>query len=374
MRPLMYCLSEGVERTRFEYAVYLLNKNIAQLRWHCEESTPDLRTTLRNLDHLLTLLTAARQSSSLLASPSIRLNLPHAPPVLSGVASPLCRGTPPSASSSAARLLPPEASGKESSASSSDSTDTEQTGGNSGGLASDQTSTADSSEDVSSSCERDEGTGHSPVKAGREAGPAEELFNETNVVNDTASETKEESDNGDDRNLELGGNHFPDCESSSLVQGTSQLQDPSQLHGCQPSSSRPPVSDSPTGSVENSSHLQASLRSPPSSSPSLKRPTETRQQQFSQPVSNGCGGGATAAADALEGSSSIPHYDGGGHIPSHDESPDDGGRRHPHLPAQRSVEVAVAADKFWDSVTSRAQVLSVPASFKTSKQKSFRQF
>ena len=41
---------------------------------------------------------------------------------------------------------------------------------------------------------------------------------------------------------------------------------------------------------------------------------------------------------------------------------------------ERSVEIGVAADMFWDSVTSRAQVLSVPASFKTNKQKTFRQF
>ena len=42
--------------------------------------------------------------------------------------------------------------------------------------------------------------------------------------------------------------------------------------------------------------------------------------------------------------------------------------------AERNVELGVAADMFWDSVTSRAQVLSVPTSFKTSKQKPFRQF
>ncbi len=41
---------------------------------------------------------------------------------------------------------------------------------------------------------------------------------------------------------------------------------------------------------------------------------------------------------------------------------------------ETSVEIGVAADIFWDTVTSRAQVLSVPASFKTNKQKSFRKF
>ena len=44
---------------------------------------------------------------------------------------------------------------------------------------------------------------------------------------------------------------------------------------------------------------------------------------------------------------------------------DDGG--------ERNIELGIAADIFWDSVTSRAQVLSVPASFKASKQP-FRQF
>ena len=38
------------------------------------------------------------------------------------------------------------------------------------------------------------------------------------------------------------------------------------------------------------------------------------------------------------------------------------------------VEVGVAADMFWDSVNSRAQVLAVPNSFKTNSKKSFRQF
>ena len=40
---------------------------------------------------------------------------------------------------------------------------------------------------------------------------------------------------------------------------------------------------------------------------------------------------------------------------------------------ERNIELGIAADIFWDSVTSRAQVLSVPASFKASKQP-FRQF
>jgi hypothetical protein len=37
-----------------KYAVYLLNKNIAQLRWYCGLSTVELRATLPNIYNLLT--------------------------------------------------------------------------------------------------------------------------------------------------------------------------------------------------------------------------------------------------------------------------------------------------------------------------------
>ena len=40
----------------------------------------------------------------------------------------------------------------------------------------------------------------------------------------------------------------------------------------------------------------------------------------------------------------------------------------------KKVEMGVAADMFWDSVSSRAQVLAVPNSFKTGSKKTFRQF
>lgn len=86
---------KGVERTRFEYAVYLLNKNIAQLRWHCNQETKDLRTTLRNLHGLLLILTTDEEMVH--SSASMRMNLPVAPSVLSGLASAkaFTRGTPP---------------------------------------------------------------------------------------------------------------------------------------------------------------------------------------------------------------------------------------------------------------------------------------
>ncbi|KAL0274248.1 UNVERIFIED_CONTAM: hypothetical protein PYX00_006719 [Menopon gallinae] len=43
----------GKEKAHFHYAVYLLNKNIAQLRWLCGLPTLDLRNTLSNLSSLV---------------------------------------------------------------------------------------------------------------------------------------------------------------------------------------------------------------------------------------------------------------------------------------------------------------------------------
>ncbi|KAF7394039.1 hypothetical protein HZH68_010858 [Vespula germanica] len=45
--------ARGKDRLQFHYAVYLLNKNIAQLRWYCGLPTTDLRATLSNLATLL---------------------------------------------------------------------------------------------------------------------------------------------------------------------------------------------------------------------------------------------------------------------------------------------------------------------------------
>lgn len=41
--------TKGKDRIQFNYAVYLLNKNLAQLRLLCGQHTPDLRATLSNL-------------------------------------------------------------------------------------------------------------------------------------------------------------------------------------------------------------------------------------------------------------------------------------------------------------------------------------
>lgn len=47
----------GKEKAHFHYAVYLLNKNIAQLRWLCGMPTFDLRNTLSNLSSLVKMKT-----------------------------------------------------------------------------------------------------------------------------------------------------------------------------------------------------------------------------------------------------------------------------------------------------------------------------
>jgi len=78
--------AKGVERVRFEYGVYLLNKNIAQLRWYCGENTADLRPTLFNLNGLLSNCTSSAYNNTLSSNSSpARLQLPNAPSVLSGV-------------------------------------------------------------------------------------------------------------------------------------------------------------------------------------------------------------------------------------------------------------------------------------------------
>ncbi|KAK6622934.1 hypothetical protein RUM43_008786 [Polyplax serrata] len=49
-----FCLFiKGKEKLQFHYAVYLLNKNIAQMRWLCGLPTSDLRNTLENLASLV---------------------------------------------------------------------------------------------------------------------------------------------------------------------------------------------------------------------------------------------------------------------------------------------------------------------------------
>ena len=77
--------AKGSEEYRLEYGVYLLNKNIAQLRWFCGLTTPDWKVTLRNLAGLLDSCT--QNMGDLSVSPSesspARHRLPPAPPAAS---------------------------------------------------------------------------------------------------------------------------------------------------------------------------------------------------------------------------------------------------------------------------------------------------
>lgn len=45
--------AKGKEKVVFEYAVWILNKNVAQLRQYCGLSTKDFRPTLANIMGLL---------------------------------------------------------------------------------------------------------------------------------------------------------------------------------------------------------------------------------------------------------------------------------------------------------------------------------
>jgi len=51
--PRFPLFSRGRDAIQFYYAVYLLNKNIAQLKYYTGFGTRDLRTTLHNLRELL---------------------------------------------------------------------------------------------------------------------------------------------------------------------------------------------------------------------------------------------------------------------------------------------------------------------------------
>ncbi|KAG0723932.1 UV radiation resistance associated protein [Chionoecetes opilio] len=56
----LYTGGKEREKLQFNYGVFLLNKNIAQMRWYCGISTPDLRPTLANLHYLLARLSQPR--------------------------------------------------------------------------------------------------------------------------------------------------------------------------------------------------------------------------------------------------------------------------------------------------------------------------
>ena len=242
--------------------MYLLNKNIAQLRWHCDETTPDLKGTLRNLDSLLGLLTTREP----LSSPSARLNLPHAPPVLSGVATYLSRGTPPGKS----RIF----------------------------------FEGENPKDLKQSYSLEDQT---PSPPGDETPSPPGDQNVDLIVSDSSEE-----------NLKL-------MSQSSPHQSNSNGHEPNNPN----SEENGKVSEKSDGSGSAEEVVDHSDFN-----------TEPASEELFEEQIPDCHATCSGSEDGLES----------------------------------NVEIGVAADIFWDSVTSRAQVLSVPASFKTNKQKTFRKF
>ena len=56
--PLYLKSSSANEWRKFEYGLYLLNMNLSQLRWSCNEKTLDLSLTLDNLNGMFCLCTS----------------------------------------------------------------------------------------------------------------------------------------------------------------------------------------------------------------------------------------------------------------------------------------------------------------------------
>ena len=56
--PLYLKNSSANEWRKFEYGLYLLNMNLSQLRWSCNEKTLDLSLTLDNLNGMFCLCTS----------------------------------------------------------------------------------------------------------------------------------------------------------------------------------------------------------------------------------------------------------------------------------------------------------------------------
>lgn len=75
--------AKGSEEYRLEYGVYLLNKNIAQLRWFVGLTTPDWKVTLRNLAGLLDSCTQNMGDLSPSEASPARHRLPPGPPAAS---------------------------------------------------------------------------------------------------------------------------------------------------------------------------------------------------------------------------------------------------------------------------------------------------
>ncbi|XP_069944089.1 uncharacterized protein [Cherax quadricarinatus] len=81
----LYTRGKEREKLHFNYGVFLLNKNIAQMRWYCGIPTPDLRLTLPNLSFMSKLIqngTVGNQSAAVMpdvmmpvSASSTRINL-----------------------------------------------------------------------------------------------------------------------------------------------------------------------------------------------------------------------------------------------------------------------------------------------------------
>jgi len=322
---------------RFEYAVYLLNKNIAQLRWHCDTTTADLRPTLANLSSLLESLTT-REPQEEATQPLARLVLPLAPAVLKGVAPVLSRLTPTRVPQQQ-QLQAPSALG---------------------GSPGDRRPSE--SESISSAKDSDSGEGppsnlddNRPEDAATAAGGT--CPSSTNTC-PTEEETAATAEGQDD--VLPGGQ--PEENGGGLLFAVSNGLD-SNLYA---SAEEEPVvfvkdsvgveggriivaSEISTGTITAIAEHNLSLTP---TEPSC--PPDTNVPLPSADVALVSMGDAPLTVNGVA-DDSAREATGGGR----------GGQ---------SAEVGVAADLFWDSVTSRAQVLSVPTSFKTNRQKPFYPF
>jgi hypothetical protein len=280
---------------RFDYGVYLLNKNIAQLRWHCDEPTPDLRPTLANLCSLLDSLTTREPEESVPAA--ARLVLPLAPAVLKGVAPVLSRGTPTRVHQQPQAVAGSPCDRQSDSESISSAKDSD----NGDIPVADQGSCND--------------TGPSQTEKVTTELEEEEATAATSSVDDTGSILLGAS-NG------LTSSFYGNVDEDGMEEAMF-VEDTTVNDQTEPASCLTGISDE-----------QSSMPSDPT------LPLSDQAGEAVQPVVNGQEE-LTAPVSGRSG---------------------------------EEMEVGVAADLFWDSVTSRAQVLSVPTSFKISRQKPFSQY
>ena len=328
-----------MEKTRFEYAVYLLNKNIAQLRWHCDESTADLRTTLKNLDSLLRLLTCSSTGTEMASSTGVhvattstsphqasagRVKLPLAPPVLAGVATQLSRGTPSTTPPSSIGVVFDAVGAHRSSSDSDVSKDL---------ALSDVDTIQPTLEDLSASDSSEESANSTTLGRVTVGGLEEPVIIATPQNTDELERiliaevghvaSEDELDCADQQRCSTQSKASSLCQSQKKVQESiisSQIQE--AVINISSAETMHPVQ------MDDLRRLHHS------------RPDDSDNVPKNQDLNAGVVPGRCDVADT----------------------------------SSSSIEVGVAADMFWDTVTSRAQVLSLPTSFKTNRQKPFRQF